>query len=111
MEKKGPSKITIDNSNKAFYTDNVSVLHGKGQFVIDFRQTTPRMDNVRGEQKLSFVTRHETVVMNPQLAKSLLEVLTDSVEKYEKQFGSIKMPKKKSATTKKVETPGMSYIG
>lgn len=108
---KEPTKIVIDNSNKSFFTDNVSVLHNENNFIIDFKQTTPRMDFVHDKQDISFVTTHNTVVMNPAMAKSLKEVLQDSIEKYEKQFSEIKMPKKKKADKKVVETTGTNYIG
>ena len=111
MDKKHAPKIMIDTSNKPFYTDNISILHNENQVIIDFKQTTPRMDVVHGEQKISFITNHNTIMMNPKLAKSTLQVLKDSLEKYEKEFGEVKIPKKQPITRKKVETTGMNYIG
>lgn len=111
MNKKAEQEFHIDASNKPFYSDSVSVLHNQNQFIMDFKQTTPRMDVVGVEQKINFVTIHDTVVMPPMVAKSMLDILKDSVEKYEKNFGKIKLPKQKKQKETKAETVNDSYIG
>ncbi len=114
MEKKIQAEnFVIDNSNKAFFADNVSVLHNENQFIIDFKQTTPRIDVVSGDQKLSFVTMHNSIVISPTMAKSFMDVIKDSIERYEKEFSKIKIPKQKKLKKTKTEIDGTNnnYIG
>lgn len=109
--------FNVDNTNKSFFADNISVLHNPNQFILDFKNNSPRLDQVQGEVKVTIKVDHNTVVVNPVMAKELIKVLTDSLEKYEKQFGEVKVPKKQSID-KKVEKidvidgiQGMGYIG
>ncbi|MEM5804738.1 MAG: DUF3467 domain-containing protein [Candidatus Aenigmatarchaeota archaeon] len=112
MEKKRVN-VSIDNGRDVFFTDNVTIIHSPAKFVIDFTQTTPRFDNIGGEQQQSVIVKHNTVMMDPVLAKMFMEVLDENVKKYEKQHGKIKIEKGK--TDKKsvplAFEPGNRYIG
>ena len=105
------SKIEVDNSRDAFWTDFITITHIPNQIAIDFRQTTPRFNPSTGQNgQQTFVVKHNVVIMSPVLAKSFLEILKANLEKYEKAFGKIKVPKhKKSKKAETVISP--SYVG
>lgn len=97
MDKKVNFKI--ESSKSLFYADNISMVHSRDNFVIDFRQTIPQMDNIEGRTNLSFVSRHETILLSPSLIKIFFNMLKDGLEKYEKEFGEIKIKKVDSKKT------------
>lgn len=111
MEKKKRVNVKIDHGEHAFFTDNVTVLHNPNKFIVDFSQTTPRLDNINGKMQQTFTVKHNTVIMDPQFAKSLLATLKKNVGLYEKKFGDIKLPKKKAKKKKAVEATETRYIG
>ena len=104
-------RIEIDNSRDAFWTDFITVTHLPNQIAIDFRQTTPRFNpGPEEETQQTLVVKHNVVLMSPVLAKNFLEILKTNLEKYEKKFGKIEVPKpKKGRKTEVVVTPG--YVG
>ncbi|MBN2203083.1 MAG: DUF3467 domain-containing protein [Candidatus Aenigmarchaeota archaeon] len=110
-EKQERVNLKIDHNNDAFFTDNVSVLHNPSKFIIDFSQTVPRLDNVNGKMQQTFTIKHDTVIMDPQFAKSFADILQKNVKAFEKKFGTIKMPKKKSVKKKYKEVENTRYIG
>ena len=77
------------------FTDNATISHNPKNFIFDFTQITPRFDRVGAEMQQSLVVKHKTIVMDPVMAKSILEILKDNLEKYEKNFGEIKIKKRK----------------
>lgn len=70
-------KIT-DDVLKGIYSNNVSIMLGKEEFVLDFITMTPPQGIVTAR-----------VYLNPSHAKRLAKVLQDNVKKYEDQFGAI----------------------
>jgi len=110
-EKKRGVNISIDHSEPVFFTDNVTISHSSSKFIIDFTQTTPRFDNFEDKQQQTFVIKHKTVILDPQFAKIFSEILQQNIKRYEKNFGTIKLPKEKKVKEKieKVETT--RYIG
>ena len=70
-------KIT-DDVLKGIYSNNVSIMLGKEEFVLDFMTMTPPQGIVTAR-----------VYLNPSHAKRLAKVLQDNVKKYEDQFGAI----------------------
>ena len=110
MDKK--TKIEVDHSKEAFFVDGITITYGSNKFVFDFKQTTPRVDFVHGENQRTMVTKHDTVLMDVKFAKMLKEMLEDSIKNYEKKYGEIKLDKKpqqKEETT--VTTEDTGYIG
>jgi len=111
MAEKKRVSVKIDHGEHAFFTDNVTVLHSPSKFIIDFSQTIPRFDNISGKMQQTFTVKHNTVILDPQFAKSLLDILKRNVKNYEKKFGSIKLPKKKTKKKKSIEAESIRYIG
>ena len=114
MEEKKPN-VRIDYSGEAFFCDAITVVHNPSKFVFDFKQTVPVIDQIENQGRVSFITRHKSVVMDPFLAKELVGILKNNIEKYEKQFGEIKFgksPKKAKKEKAKVDTTEHSrYVG
>jgi hypothetical protein len=113
-EKKKGVGVSIDHSEPAFFTDNVTISHSGSKFVVDFSQMTPRFDNFEDKQQQTFVIKHKTVVMDPQFAKVFADILGQNIQKFEKSFGKIKLEKPKKAAkgdmVEKAETT-TRYIG
>jgi hypothetical protein len=112
MDEKKKGMVSLDHTESAFFTDNVTVSHSASKFVVDFTQTTPRFDSFEGSHQQSFVIKHKTLVMDPQLAKIFLDVLTQNMEKFEKTFGKIKLQKEKKSKEKIEKAESTTrYIG
>ena len=80
MEKKKRVNVKIDHGEQAFFTDNVTVLHSPNKFIIDFSQTVPRIDNIDGKMRQTFIIKHNTVILDPPFAKSLLDILKKNLK-------------------------------
>lgn len=84
MEQK---KIDIDLNPevaKGHYANLAIITHSSSEFVLDFAQNMPGMPKL---------TVNSRIIMTPEHAKRLLSALSDNIQKYESQFGEIKMPK------------------
>ena len=110
-DKKKGVNVSLDHSEPAFFTDNVTVSHSSNKFVVDFSQTTPRFDSFEDKQQQTFVIKHKTVVFDPQFAKIFVDVLQQNLKRYEKSFGSIKLPKQKKEKDKVEKLDTTRYIG
>jgi len=77
---------------ETFTADGVTILHGEGKVVLDFKQTAPRIDQVGDDQRQTLVIEHQPIVLQPQAAKILKQVLEDNIENYEEQYGEIETP-------------------
>jgi hypothetical protein len=74
-------KIEIsDEIADGIYANTAFIASNKSEFILDFARYLP--GNTRGK----IVSR---VVMNPINAKAFLKALSESVERYEKDFGAI----------------------
>jgi hypothetical protein len=95
MEKEKQQRIhvNVDHGDPVFFSDNVTISHNQSKFIIDFSQTTPRFDNVAGNMQQSLVIKHNSIMIEPQFAKIILDLLEKNVKKYEKNFGKLKLPK------------------
>jgi hypothetical protein len=83
--KKEQQPIPVELDEKAaegIYTNFVLTAHTASEFIVDFARMLP------GLKKAKVFSR---LVMTPQTAKSLLAVLTRTIEKYEQNFGEITM--------------------
>ncbi len=65
------------------YANYFRVGHNAFEFVLDFGQYFPETD------RAELYTR---IITNPCYAKSLLKTLCESIDRYEKIFGTIKEP-------------------
>jgi Protein of unknown function (DUF3467) len=68
-----------DDAVEGKYANYFQVGHNAFEFVIDFGQLYPD----RQQQHV-----HTRIVTSPPYVKELLKVLKDSVQQYEKQFGT-----------------------
>jgi hypothetical protein len=108
MQQAPPQQINIELGEKeaeGIYSNLALITHSPAEFIIDFTRLVP------GAPKSRVMAR---IIMTPQHAKSLARALDENVEKYEKQFGEIKIygdqqPKefgfKPSTDGKSTETP------
>jgi hypothetical protein len=107
-------RVNIDHGDAGFYSDSISIIYNPSKFVIDFKQTSPRIDTIQGKSHESLVVKHKVILLDTQFAKVFLETLKNAVSNYEKKFGPIKMPPKaktqKTAPTTLTSSEG-SYIG
>ncbi|MBN2071389.1 MAG: DUF3467 domain-containing protein [Candidatus Krumholzibacteriota bacterium] len=94
MEKKPQQQqiqLELDpKTAEGIYSNFVLTGSTPSEFILDFARMLP------GLQKAKVLSR---IIMTPQSAKSLLSVLTRTVEQYEKNFGEIKMKGIKGAPT------------
>ncbi len=101
-------QFTADHGD-AFAADAVTIMHGKGKIVLDFKSTVPRFDQMEGDSQHTIITEHDPIVLNPQTAKMLHSLLEDNIEDYEEKFGEIETPEKNESDEEDVEDHG--YIG
>ncbi|MEM3374567.1 MAG: DUF3467 domain-containing protein [Candidatus Woesearchaeota archaeon] len=83
-------KFDIDNGN-VFFADEIGIIHNPLRIMLDFRSVTPRVD-IRNQEFQPIVIKHNVVILDPFMAKNLLELLKQNIANYEKQFGKIKQP-------------------
>ncbi len=80
-----PSQVNIQLGEKeaeGIYSNLALISHTGAEFVIDFTRILP------GVPKTKVFSR---IIMTPQHAKSFLKALQDNIEKYESNFGEIKV--------------------
>jgi len=112
MNEKRNINMILDNSNPGFFSDGVSILNRQDKFFLDFRQNTPRIDLLGEKQQQTNVVKHSTIVIDPIMAKALLNILQDSIKNYEKQHGKLQAPKlQKVKEPEVVKDTSDSYIG
>lgn len=87
--------VNIDHSESGFLADYLVVSHNPKKFILDFVQVTPRFDRVGDEMKQALSYKHKTVIVDPETAKGILEILGDNIKKYEERFTKIKTQKGK----------------
>ena len=106
--------LSVDHGGPGFITDGVTISHNPERFIFDFVQTMPKFDKIGDKMSQSVSIMHNTVVMNPAMAKSILNILKDNMEKYEKVFGDIKLPKREQIVERDAdysESESTKYIG
>ena len=85
MNQPGSQKINVELGEKeaeGIYSNLVLISHSPAEFVMDFTRMVP------GVPKTKVYAR---IIMTPQHAKSLAKALNENIEKYEKEFGEIKI--------------------
>ena len=110
---KKPLKIGVAQGD-AFFCDGVTIAHSPTKFILDFKQRTPRFDPSEEGEEVTLMVKHNVVVIDADVMKSVFESLKDNIAKYEKQYGKLKKPKtqavKKAESAENIE-PSSNYIG
>ncbi|MBD3373982.1 DUF3467 domain-containing protein [candidate division KSB1 bacterium] len=87
MNAQRQNQINIQLGEKeaeGIYSNLALISHSPAEFIFDFTRVLP------GVPKTKVYAR---VIMTPQHAKSLLTALQDNIQKFEEQFGEIKVAK------------------
>ncbi|MFH1511349.1 MAG: hypothetical protein ABIF10_06665 [Candidatus Woesearchaeota archaeon] len=111
-----PKQVNVNiNPGDAFFSDSITVADNADRFVLDFKQTSPRFDQMQlegSEQQTLIVIKHNTVIMTSSLAKVFYEMLGERIKQHEKMFGIIKKPaKQKQKEFSESATVKPSYFG
>lgn len=80
-----PQQINIQLDEKVaegVYSNLALISHSPAEFFIDFARMVP------GAPKASV---HARIIMTPPHTKFLLNALKENIERYEKQFGEVKL--------------------
>jgi hypothetical protein len=80
-----PQQISIELGEKeaeGIYSNLAIITHSPAEFVIDFTRVLPGVPKAKV---------HARIITTPQHAKLLLNALRDNIEKFEKNFGEIKI--------------------
>jgi len=104
--------VRIDHSDEGFYTDSISVVYNPNKFILDFKQTVPKIDQIQGgKNQQTLVVKHKTMLLDVKFAKIFLKTLQHAMEGYEKKHGKIELPKKQKRKEESVVVKEESYIG
>ena len=80
-----PQQIKIELGEKeaeGIYANIAMIANSPTEFIIDFARIMPRAPKARVQSR---------IIMTPMHAKLLNRALTENIEKFEKQFGEIKL--------------------
>lgn len=105
------SKSFKAEHNEPFNADSATIMHGEGSVVIDFKQTTPRLDKIDEDVQHTVITEHNAIVLQPKMAKVLLGLLKENLSNYEDKFGEIEVPEKNPRSMDAGSDDSHSYIG
>ena len=83
---------------KGTYANLAIITHSTSEFIIDFVYVLP------GLPKAGVQSR---IVMTPENAKRLMYALQDNMIKYERNFGTVKMPEERNANN---ENGGKTFV-
>lgn len=122
MEKIDKKVNMTIKDGEAFFAHEVSINFNPMNFILDFKNVTPRVDP-RSKESLVLHMAHNVVIVDPYHTKKILELLAKVVGDYETEFGKIETPKAlkkyeakakktgKEKPTKKAKTTTPSYFG
>ncbi|SRR3989344_1644202 len=121
MEKEDKKVNMTIKEGDAFFAHEVSINFNPMNFILDFKNVTPRVDP-RSNDSLVLHMAHNVIIVDPYHAKKISELLTKVVGDYEKQLGKIEVPKAlkkyeekmkkgKPVDAKKAKTTTPSYLG
>lgn len=89
---KDEKKVNMTIKDKeAFFAHEVSINFNPMNFILDFKNVTPRVDP-RSNEGLVLYMEHNVVIVDPYHAKRLVELFAKVVGDYEKEFGKIEAP-------------------
>ncbi len=72
-----------DDVAEGIYSNLAIISHSNSEFVVDFIRMVPNVPKAKVKSR---------VILTPQHAKRLMKALSENIEKYEAQFGSIGEP-------------------
>jgi hypothetical protein len=78
-------QINIELSEEVaegMYANLVMIAHSNSEFVLDFIKMLPGLPKAKVKSR---------IILTPEHAKRLLKALEDNIQKYESNFGSIKL--------------------
>jgi len=84
-ETQQPQQINIELDDKIAegnYSNLAIITHSGAEFIIDFTRILPGIPKAKV---------HSRIIMTPQHCKMLLNALRDNIERYESQYGEIKI--------------------
>lgn len=122
MEKMEKEKKNVNmniNDGESFFAHEISINFNPLQFILDFKNITPRIDP-RSQESIVLSMKHNVIMMDPWQAKRVLALLDKVVKDYEKEFGTIEKPKalkkyeekaSKKIKTAKGKAPVPNYFG
>ncbi len=97
-----------------FFADEISITNNESKFYLDFKNASPRID-ARTAEGMPIALKHSVIMMDTGLAKIFGRMLTEHVERFEKEHGKIPEPRQAPSTetktfvTKTDDRPG--YFG
>ncbi len=78
-----PINIEIPNDLNVHYANFALIMHTPSEIILNFTSVLPGMTSAKIAER---------IVMTPMHAKMMLNALADNLQKYEAQFGEIKLP-------------------
>ncbi|MBQ0123974.1 MAG: DUF3467 domain-containing protein [Bacteroidales bacterium] len=81
------------------YSNLAIITHSSSEFIIDFVQHMPGIPKAQVNSR---------IIMTPENAKRLLAALTDNMQKFESQFGEIKLPEPAAPIIPPVSNPAQA---
>lgn len=81
------------NDGEAFFAHEMAINFNPMQFIFDFKCVTPRIDQRAAEGQAVISMKHNVVMVEPYHAKQVAQALSDSIKRYEKEFGKIEKSK------------------
>ncbi|MEE9323665.1 MAG: DUF3467 domain-containing protein [Candidatus Aenigmarchaeota archaeon] len=105
--------VQIDHRQEAFYSDSISIIYNPSKFILDFKQNTPRIDQIHGKSQETVAVKHKVIILDVKFAKIFMNTLKKSIEGFEKKHGEIKTPKarKKPGKSEVITSKEEGYIG
>jgi len=100
MEQKARINLSIDDG-EPFFAHEMSVNFNPLQFILDFRNVTPRNDPRTKDGRPSIHLKHNIIMVDPWHMLQIRDLMARMVTAYEKEFGKIKKPKQLEAFEKK----------
>ena len=76
-------KVEIPPDLDAIYSNFAVISHSSSEIIVDFARVLPNTPTARV---------HARIIMTPMHAKLLLRALQGNLERYEGQFGEIRLP-------------------
>ena len=90
-------QLNIDDGD-SFFAHEMSVNFNPTQFILDFKNITPRVD-MRSKDRPSLNLKHNVVMVEPYHFKLMIDLMKKIMKKYEDEYGKIEKPQ----TLKKAE--------
>lgn len=110
MEKQTKNVNMNIQDGDSFFAHELSINFNPLQFILDFKNVTPRVDP-RSRESIVLNLKHNVIMMDPFHAKRMLGLLDKVIKDYEKEFGKIEKPKALDKYEKNVKKKGKGKAG